>query len=150
MRENVARFLESLRAQQALYAEMLAKVESQAQMGEDPEALLASLAEQRILKIEIETIQREANAQKKSIDADPLPMEGVEKALIQQEVASVQALLQKLIQAQGAGMEKWQAEKDAVVLRIRQLAQGRRALDAYGARRGARQTRQATEAEGAP
>ena len=141
MRESIARLLESLRAQKALYAEMLARLELQAQQSDnDPEVLLALLSEQRIIKMQIEALQNEANAQRRLIDQDPLSPTDEERRMIDDEVAAVQVLLTRLIQAQGAGMEKWQAGKDEMSQRIHRLAQGRRALDAYAGQRVSRRS----------
>ncbi len=135
MRDALSRLLDALRAQKALYAEMLARVEEQDRIGTgSPELLMAALAEQKMLKTQIETIQKEATACRAVIDSDPVPMSDEERALVDGEIAGIQEILKRLIQSQGAGMEKWQAEKDAVVQRIRQISQGKRALDAYGGR----------------
>lgn len=135
MRESLSRLLDALRAQKALYAEMLSRVEEQDRIATaNPELLMATLAEQKMLKTQIDTIQKEAAAHRAVIDADPVPMSGEERALVDAEVSGIQETLKQLIQVQGTGMEKWQAEKDAVVQRIRQISQGKRALDAYGGR----------------
>lgn len=139
MRESLAKLLDALRAQRALYGEMLARVAEQGEIATaDPEGLMAALSEQKLLKTQIETIQKEAAEIRKGVDADPVPLSAEEKGLVDAEISGIQEVLQRLIQVQGAGMEKWQAEKDAVVQRIRQISQGKRALDAYG---GARRTR---------
>lgn len=139
MRESATRLLESLRTQRDLYAQMLAQIEAVGdRAAADPEALMALLAEQRVIKTQIETLQKEAAVQRQAIEADAAGPSEEERRAIDDAVGEVQDLLRRLIKAQGDGLSRWQAQRDGVVDRIRHLSQGRRAIDAYAGQRGGR------------
>lgn len=134
MREGVARLLGTLRAQRELYARMLARAAEQPPE-EDPEALLSWVSDQRLFKTQIETLEQEAARERKRLEADPLPPDEPERSAIQEETDRIRSLLGELIRSQGEGMERWRAQRDETALRIRRLAQGRRAMDAYAGQR---------------
>lgn len=136
MREELARLVETLRTQRALYERMHAGVQEQARTPlSDAAALLRLVTEHHALGTQAETIQKEAAARLRAVEEDPVGPSPEERRLIQEEVAAVQQALAQLMQAQGAGLERLRTERDEVAQRIQKLNQGRKALAAYASQR---------------